>query len=273
MSLETPPSRNDLKTRLLAALGDGAVTVDGLAAFDELHIGGRVATRHLAGALRLEPGMRVLDIGSGLGGAARYLAEQSGAIVTGIDLDAEYCAIAALLSEKVDLAGKTEFRAGNALALPYSEHFFDAAYSLHTAMNIEDRAGLYKEIFRVLKPGAAFVFYDVLAGESGEPPSYPLPWSADERNSFLLTVSQADDVLAAAGFEITAREDRTAFAMTVLERAKQEGKAGAIGLVYPQDATLRIANLTVAIEDSRCAVWQFSCRRPAAQDWKSPKTV
>jgi len=273
MSLENPPSRNDLKTRLLAVLGDGPVTIDDLAALDELHIGGRAATRHLAGTLCLQPGMRALDIGSGLGGAARYLAEQSGAIVTGVDLDAGYCAIATSFSEKVKLAGQTEFRTGDALALPYTECFFDAAYSLHTAMNIEDKAGLYKEIFRVLKPGAAFAFYDVLAGESAKMLSYPMPWSADGRDSFLLTAGQTEAVLIAAGFEITARENRTAFAMTALARAKQSGNAGAIGLVYPQDAALRIANLTVAIEDSRCAVWQFSCRRPAGLEQKNSKTA
>ncbi len=265
MSLENTSVQKNLKERLLDVLGDRSVTTEDLSAFDELHIGGRAATRYLAGALRLGAGMRVLDVGSGLGGAARYLAEQSGARVTGIDLDAEYCAIATLLSEKTQLAEKTEFYPGNALVLPYPDVSFDAAYSLHTAMNIADKARLYKEIFRVLKPGAAFVFYDVLAGANGSAPFYPLPWSADGQDSFLLTLAETEAVLALAGFEMIAREDRTTFAAEALERAQQSGRSGAIGLAYPQDASLRIANLSVAIEDSRCAVWQFSCRRAPAR--------
>lgn len=261
MPLADATDNDDLQTRLLALLGPGAVTTADLAALDELHIGGRAATLHLAASLNLKPGMQVLDIGSGLGGAARHMAEQYGAHVTGIDLDEKYCALAAMLSDRTGLQALTEFHAGNALDLPYPEGRFDAAYSLHTAMSIADKAALYQGIHRVLKPGAGFVLYDVLAGSNPEPPAYPLPWSATAAQSFLLTMAELDRVLRASGFEVTACDDRTPFARKALQRVLESGKEGAIGLVSPEDARLRIANLSMAIDDSRCAVWQVSCRR------------
>lgn len=263
-AIDQNDTQNDLKARLLAALGQGPVTTESLAAYDELHIGGRAATKHLAGALALRAGMRVLDAGSGLGGAARYLAEHYGVHVTGIDLDETYCILAALLSEKTGLEGATEFYAGNALDLPYPDSSFDAAYTIHTAMNIADKAGFYRGIHRVLKPGAGFALYDVLAGTNREPLAYPLPWSARGEDSFLLTAEELGSILEAAGFDITLREDRTSFAKAALERAIRTGKTGAIGLTGGAEAGLRIANLSMAIDDSRCAVWQFSCRRRQA---------
>lgn len=237
------------------------MTTDALAAVDELHIGGRAATRHLAGALDPQPGMRVLDIGSGLGGAARYLAEQFDVHVTGLDLDAGYCALASMLSERAGLDHWTVFEAGDALDPPYRDGAFDAAYTLHTAMSIADKGRLYRGINRVLKPGGLFVLYDVLAGENPVAPSYPLPWSAEAGYSFLVTQAELDRVLEGSGFDVTARDDRTGFAKEALRRALDSGKTGAIGLVHGGDAGRRIANLSMAIDDSRCAVWQYTCRR------------
>ena len=81
------------------------------------HIRGRPATIELAQRADLQPTHRVLDLGSGLGGTARYLAHTVGCHVTGIDLTAEYGAVVRMLSAKVGLIDRTAFQQGSALAL------------------------------------------------------------------------------------------------------------------------------------------------------------
>jgi len=250
-----------LADRILAALGGAAVTTDSLSAFDELHIGGRAATRYLMQALCLAPGMQVLDIGAGLGGAARYAAETFSVTVTGIDLSPDYTAIARMLSVKSGLADRVSFHTGTALSMPFDNQAFDAAYSIHTAMNIEDKLDLYKEVLRVLKPGALFGLYDVLAGERSDEPDFPLPWSDTPATSFLLTIHDLRMLLEMTGFEILSAEERKAFARETLEKALAAKNHGGIALVRGGDFALRIANLSVAIADSRCALWQIICRK------------
>ena len=104
----------------------------------------------------LRPGAHVLDVGCGLGGATRYIAASIGCRVTGIDLTPEYIEMARLLAERTGLADRVDYHAASALDMPFGPAAFDAAITLHVAMNIKDRAGLYREIARVLKPGAAF---------------------------------------------------------------------------------------------------------------------
>lgn len=250
-----------LGDKILAALGGEAVTTDALSAFDELHIGGRAGTKYLMRALNLNPGMRVLDIGSGLGGAARYAAEAFSVTVTGIDLTPEYCAIAKMLSEKAGLSEHVSFQAGSALAMPFPDQMFDAAYSIHTAMNIEDKLALYKNVRRVLKPGALFGLYDVLAGTLPEAPDFPLPWSTTPATSFLVTIDDLRMLLDAAGFEILSAEERKDFALSALEKARAAKNPGGIVLVRGSDFDRRIANLSMAIADSRCALWQVISRK------------
>lgn len=250
-----------LADRILAALDGAVVTTESLSPFDELHIGGRAATRYLMEALHLAPGMQVLDIGSGLGGAARYVAETFSATVTGIDLSPDYTAIAGMLSEKAGLANRVSFQTGTALSMPFANHAFDAAYSIHTAMNIEDKLDLYKEIRRVLKPGALFGLYDVLAGEMPDDPDFPLPWSETPATSFLLTIHDLRMLLEMTGFEILSAEERKAFALAALEKALAGKNPGGIALAGSDDFVVRIANLSVAIADSRCALWQLICRK------------
>src|SRR5262245_20227270 len=85
---------------------------DDLAAFDEFHSGGRESTRELARLAGLRRGMRVLDIGSGVGGPARTLATEFGCRVIGIDLAAEYCRAAQMLTEMVGIGEGIAFCCG-----------------------------------------------------------------------------------------------------------------------------------------------------------------
>jgi SAM-dependent methyltransferase len=98
-----------LLDRILAGLREagkdpGAPTVDDLAPADEFHSLGRVATKDLAELAALKSGTRVLDVGSGLGGPARFLAVTYGCDVTGVDLMPEFCAVASELSRRTGLA-------------------------------------------------------------------------------------------------------------------------------------------------------------------------
>jgi ubiquinone/menaquinone biosynthesis C-methylase UbiE len=176
----------------------GALTTADLASFDEFHIGGREATLGLARAMRLTPSSRVLDIGSGLGGPARTLAEAFGCPVIGIDLTPEFCEAARTLSGWVRLGDRVEFRQGDATDLPFADASFDAAMTLQ---NIAAKDRLYGEARRVLKPGGIFVAYDILQGEGGDV-IYPVPWAREPSISHLVTPAGMTSLLGAAGFRV-----------------------------------------------------------------------
>ena len=251
-----------LYDRMVEVMGPGPVTLDGLATVDNLHVGGRAATRYLMENMNLIPGMAVLDIGSGLGGPARQIAHNTGANVTGIDLTPDFCDIAMRFTIAVGMQDSVTFHAGTALAMPFADQSFDAAYTIHTAMNIENKSALYKEAFRVLKPGAQFGIYDITCGDDPRMPEYPMPWSAVPGTSFLVTVADMMMLLEAAGFEITLREDRKQFAAAALQRGLAEGASGPGPRIRGGDFAARVANLAAAVADSRCAVWQIICRKP-----------
>lgn len=113
-----------------------ALTTADLGTIDEFHIRGRKATLELAGGLNLTDSSHVLDLGSGLGGPARTLAETYGCRVTGIDLTPTFCEAATALSGWVGLGDKVSFRQGDATDLPFGKASFDAAMTIHVAMNI-----------------------------------------------------------------------------------------------------------------------------------------
>jgi len=165
-----------------------------LAAVDEFHIRGREATLELAALAQLSPDMKVLDIGSGLGGSARHLASEHGCHVTGIDLTPTYCEVATMLSERVGLADRTEFKAASALDMPFDDDTFDVAWTEHVQMNIADKRGFYAEIARVLKPGGRLVFHDVFAGQGGAA-HHPVPWADAPSLSHLISPADLCGIL------------------------------------------------------------------------------
>ena len=211
--VETHYTRQDLGEVILAALKQAGkdiehLTPDDLAPVDEFHGGQRQATIRLADLLGFRRGERVLDIGSGIGGPSRFLASRYGCLVTGIDLTAEFCRVAEMLTRLTGLTDKVDYRQGNALDLPFEDTSFDVVWSQNASMNIADRDRLYAEMHRVLRPGARLALQEVVAGPGGEP-HYPVPWARDASISFVLTAQETRAKLEAAGFHVVSWQDTT----------------------------------------------------------------
>ena len=268
--------RSGLAERILATAarlaaektGDegGRLAARDLAPVDEFHIGGIDATERFLAKLDPAPGARWLDIGSGIGGASRYAAERYGCHVTGIDLTPEFCRTADVLTAKVGMTGKVEFHIGSALAMPFADRAFDGAFTLHVGMNIEDKPALYREAKRVLKPGALFGIYDILAGPAGGPLEFPVPWATVPGASFLAGIGDMRTMLDKAGFEVLSVEDRTGFALEFFEKLRQQAISGGLpqfglSLIMGEDFRQKVANMIRNVNDGRCGPWEIVCRR------------
>ena len=255
----------------LAALGKtpDAVTIDDLAAVDEFHIGGRQATEDFIGQLGLSADDHVLDVGCGIGGPARFVAERYGCRLDGIDLTPEYVATARTLCEWVGLEGRIAVHQGRALDMPFDDGAFDAAYMLHVGMNIADKAALFAEVARVLAPGGRFGVYDVMA-TGPDDLAYPVPWAETPETSAVASPDDYKAALRAAGFEISAERDRRDFAIAYFDRmraraaeAAQAGVPPPLGPHIPmgESAPLKIANLRDSIAAGRVAPVEIIARR------------
>jgi SAM-dependent methyltransferase len=262
-------ARRDLGSTLLGALEAAGkdvdrLSLDDLAPVDEFHVRGRPATAELTGALGLAPGMRVLDVGCGIGGPSRYVAATYGCEVVGIDLTEEYCEVAALLADRVGLAGRVEYRPGNALAMPFDDGAFDAAYTQHVAMNIEDKARLYAEVWRVLKPRGRFGIYDLLQGGGGEV-IYPVPWARDTSTSFLVRPGELRRLLEAAGFEVVSWRETAAEARLWVDdmkarMAEPNPPPSALRLLLGKDAKPIAQNIFRNLLEDRVVPTEVVCR-------------
>jgi sarcosine/dimethylglycine N-methyltransferase len=132
-----------------------SITPETLAPFDHFHGGGLAATQELAAALQPEAGETILDIGCGIGGPARWIARQYNCSLTGVDLTQEFCDAARELNSLCGMAEQVRIVEGSALSLPLPDAVFDRAFSQFMVMNVADKAGVYREAFRVLKPWGA----------------------------------------------------------------------------------------------------------------------
>jgi sarcosine/dimethylglycine N-methyltransferase len=152
-----------LKT-VLAAIGpeDRRLEPRQLEALDQFHTRGLAATAEIAELAGITADMSVLDVGSGVGGPARFLAATYGCRVTGVDLSESFVDGARYLTERTAQSGQVSFQTASALELPFDDGRFNVVLLLHVAMNISDRARLYREIRRVLKPGGRFATLDVV---------------------------------------------------------------------------------------------------------------
>jgi SAM-dependent methyltransferase len=257
--------------RVLAAFGaangpDAPVTPEGLAPFDHFHGRGVAATQEIAAQLALRPGERILDIGSGIGGPARWFAAKFAVQVTGVDLTPEFCAAAEVLNAATGLTGHVTILQGSALALPVPDGAFDAAYSQNVIMNIADKQLFYREAFRALRPGGRLALSNLCAGPAGEP-YFPVPWATTRETSFLATPESMRADLIAAGFEIADFRDITAATREAQRRTRERLEKGdmpkiAVDIIMGERAPEMQLNSIRTIEDGRGIAIEALVKKP-----------
>lgn len=228
---------------------------EALVALEEFHTFGRQGTIALAQAAGIKAADKVLDVGSGLGGPARFLARHYGSHVTGIDLTAEFCDVAKDLNRRIGLADKIEIQQGNALDLPFDDGSFDVVWTQHVTMNISDKTKLMAEMRRVVKPGGRLAFFDILAGPV-QPIHFPVPWADSQATSFLATQEETRTIVERAGFAIRIWEDLTQVARDFYRQLSETPPVRTpLGLhLIIHDMPTKGANLMRNVNEERLAV-------------------
>jgi ubiquinone/menaquinone biosynthesis C-methylase UbiE len=244
-----------LKTAL-AVFGpeDRLLTPEQLDALDQFHTRGLAATAELAQLTGLSAGAVVLDVGSGVGGPARFLAAKHGCHVMGVDLSAPFVEAARYLTARTGQQDLVSFGVASALELPFAAGSFDAVLLQHVAMNIFDRARLYREIGRVLKQGGRFATFDVVL-KSGDP-LYPLPWARTPATSFLLSADATRAAIEAAGFRTLTWQDDSEAAKSWFAQMRASGPPPPpnLGVVMGQGFAELATNLGRSLIEGRLGV-------------------
>jgi ubiquinone/menaquinone biosynthesis C-methylase UbiE len=231
-----------------------------LAPVDEFHVRGREATVELASRAALTPGSRVLDVGCGLGGSARYLAAELQCQVTGIDLTEEYVDVANALATLVGLGERVAFRQASALEMPFDDGTFDAVWTEHVQMNIADKHAFYREIGRVTRSKGMLLFHDIFAGKGG-PLHYPVPWAEESSLSFLAAPDEVRRTLEALGFVILdwvdTSERSLQWLVTAIEKLAVSGPPPlGTHLLMGDTARKKFENAIRNLREGRFAVYQ-----------------
>ncbi len=245
---------NRIKSALATIAPEGQMlTVEKLAPLDQFHTRGIVATAELATAAEIEPSTRVLDLGCGIGGPARYLASTFACKVTGVDLSPSFIDAATYLTERCGLSERVSFQVGDALQLPFEDAAFDAVFLQHVAINVADRAALYAETRRVLAPGGRLATFDLVLREGGV--VYPTPWARDASSSFLLTEGDTRIVLEQARFKAVLWRDDTQTAIEWFKAVAGSSPNGLnLGVVIGGDFPAITRNLARNLGEHRLGV-------------------
>lgn len=263
-NLDEHYGQDDLVARILNQLVDAGIDVDALttthlSGVDEFHLGGGAATAALLADLDLADDARVIDVGSGIGGAARQLAARSQRHVTGIDLTPDFVELATELSARTGLSDRTSFEVANATDLSFDDNTFDAATMFHVGMNIEDKHALFTELARVVRSGGPIAVYDIMRIGDGEL-EFPVPWSSAPETSHLATPDDYIAAMASADLTATTPVDRRPLVAAALAAAAEDPPPANLSHLMGADWPTMFTNLRAALGAGIVAPTQIVAR-------------
>jgi len=268
-------SPNDLYNRIIDGLNEigkdlDKVTLEDLHPVDEFHIRGTTATNELVELAGFTPDMHILDVGCGVGGSTRRLSHMTGCCTTGIDLSDEYIDAAERLTLLLNMQERARFHACSALAMPFDDDSFDGAWSIQMGMNIEDKPGWLKEVYRVLRPGGRLVMYEV-CGNRDSPIYFPVPWAQDQSMSFLVPPDEFRNIITSAGFTVEVWNDKTglaqkAFAHMQEPRGEPDLPELGVHLLVGNDILTKAYNLHRNLDEERVSLIENVAVKPHAHN-------
>lgn len=230
----------------LRALGiddDAPLSVEDLTPFDQYHYFGTEAVDHAAAAARIGPGTRVLEVGSGIGGPARYLAASTGCHVTALELQADLNDTASQLTERCSLAGQVTHVCGDVLDGSHGQDAYDALVSFLCFLHIPDRETLFARCFDALKPGGRLFVEDFTKRKEPSQDEWAV-LSEKVLCPYVPTLEEYEDHLRAAGFVDVAVEDMSGSWTTFTRERRDAWIAG-----RARNLELHGAEITDGMED------------------------
>ena len=244
-------------------------TAEALKGVDEFHTAGFASTTALLDQVLIPKGAHVIDLGAGIGGTARFLADHYEVTVTGIDLTAEYVEAGQILTNRLGLADRVQLVHGSALELPMPDESADLVTMFHVGMNISDKAALMAEAARLLKPGGTFALFDVMQDRNPEPLAFPLPWSGVAETSFVQSPQVYEDAGSAAGLVKQTQRDRRDFTLQFFEKVfaaiAANGGPAPIGihLLMGADARQKLQNYVANVRAHKIFPVEMIFTKPA----------
>ena len=263
-------TRGDIYSRvhqamLEAGLNDKKLEIEDLFPIDQYHARGIAATVDLGKRMPISENEKIIDIGCGLGGPARYFAKRFQCFITGVDITPSFVQIGNEFNKLTTMTNKVELLVGNGEVLDFDNEAFDGGYSQHVTMNISDRIKFFSEAFRVLKSGTFFAFTEHGLGPNGNP-IFPLPWADTEDMSFLLPLEKTLSILKQTGFsdiEIVETADKYISGYEKLIKPKPENKNPVLGIhvIGGDSMNERSRNSMQSIKENRTLPFEIVCKK------------
>jgi SAM-dependent methyltransferase len=242
---------------MMQGINPNKISRSDLSGVDEFHVRGAEVSREIAREINLSKA-RVLDVGCGIGGPARMIADEFNCNVTGIDMSHEFILAARQLSELVGLRDKTQFLQGDALELPFEDGSFDVVWTQHVQMNISDKARFYSEIARVLTENGMFIYYDIFRKNSADV-DYPVPWANDPSISFLGSILNMETILKNLGFTKVQTSNQTdraiEFFSGMFERNNKSGpKKPGLDILMGDSTPEKFGNVLKGLKENKIVI-------------------